>query len=171
MCLFSMNRPLPLVWQNSFYDYSPTLLCCCGRFVEQKLVLSSSFRCDKIHNCLRYDFSHTLLWYSSQTWMFNKPTSEAKLTLPIKSDLYLIYTRVRFCIKIALYKKKEKMILFWKREIGLWNRTCKQTFRCSTTPPSEASLLNKCSYLTRTLGAIKFTIVTAIILVTLCSAT
>ncbi len=47
-----------------------------SRFVEQKLVLSSSFRCDRIHNCYRYDFGHTFLCYLSQTWMFKK-TSEA----------------------------------------------------------------------------------------------
>jgi hypothetical protein len=29
------------------------------RFVEQKLMLSSSFRCYQIHNCHRYDFGHT----------------------------------------------------------------------------------------------------------------
>ncbi len=39
----------------------------CGRFVELKLALSSSFRCDRIQNCRRYDFGCTLLCYSSQT--------------------------------------------------------------------------------------------------------
>ena len=42
-----------------------------GRFVEQKLVLSSSFRCDQSHICHCYDLGHTLLCYFSQTWMFN----------------------------------------------------------------------------------------------------
>jgi hypothetical protein len=37
-----------------------------GRFVEQKLMLSSSFRFDKINNCQRFDFSHTLLCYLSR---------------------------------------------------------------------------------------------------------
>jgi hypothetical protein len=32
-----------------------------GCFVEQKLVLSSSFRCDQIYKCQAYDFGHTLL--------------------------------------------------------------------------------------------------------------
>ncbi len=32
-----------------------------GRFVEQKLMLSSNFRCDQIHNCHCYDFGHTLV--------------------------------------------------------------------------------------------------------------
>jgi hypothetical protein len=36
---------------------------------------SSSFRYDWIHKCLRYDFSHTSLWYISHTWMFNQVTS------------------------------------------------------------------------------------------------
>jgi hypothetical protein len=38
-----------------------------GRFVEQKLTLSSSFMCDQIYNCHRYDFGHTLLCYFSLT--------------------------------------------------------------------------------------------------------
>jgi len=32
-----------------------------GRFVEQKLMLSSNFRCDQIYKNERYDFGHTLL--------------------------------------------------------------------------------------------------------------
>jgi hypothetical protein len=46
-----------------------------GRLVEQKLILSSSFRCCQIHNCHRYDFGHTLLRFLSRTKMFNKLTS------------------------------------------------------------------------------------------------
>jgi hypothetical protein len=38
-----------------------------GRFVEQMLMLSSSFRCDQIHNCHWYDLGHTLLCYLSRT--------------------------------------------------------------------------------------------------------
>jgi len=38
-----------------------------GRFVEQKLMLSSSFRCYQIHNCHRSDIGHTLLCYLSRT--------------------------------------------------------------------------------------------------------
>ncbi len=38
-----------------------------GRFVEQKLMLSSSFRCDPIYKYERYDFGHTLLCYLSPT--------------------------------------------------------------------------------------------------------
>jgi hypothetical protein len=50
-----------------------------GRFVEQKLKLSSNFRCDQNYKNERYDFGHTLLCYLSPTWMFNKPTSEVGL--------------------------------------------------------------------------------------------
>ncbi len=46
-----------------------------GQFVEQKLMLSSSFRRDQIYKYERYDFGHTVLCYLSQTWMFNKLTS------------------------------------------------------------------------------------------------
>jgi hypothetical protein len=38
-----------------------------GRFVEQKLMLSSNFRCYQIHNCQRCEFGHTLLCYLSHT--------------------------------------------------------------------------------------------------------
>ncbi len=46
-----------------------------GQFVEQKLMLSSSFRRDQIYKDERYNFGHTLLCYLSRTWMFYKPTS------------------------------------------------------------------------------------------------
>jgi hypothetical protein len=36
-----------------------------GRFVEQKLMPSSSFRCDLIYKYDTYDFGHTLLCYLS----------------------------------------------------------------------------------------------------------
>jgi hypothetical protein len=49
-----------------------------GRFVEQNLMLSSSFKCYQIHNHHRYYFGHTLLCYLSHT-LFNEPTSEAGL--------------------------------------------------------------------------------------------
>jgi len=59
-----------VVWISGFVSNSISR----GRFVEQKLMLSSNFRCDQIHNCHWYDLGHTLLWYLSQTQMFNKPT-------------------------------------------------------------------------------------------------
>jgi hypothetical protein len=34
----------------------------------------SNFRCDQIYRCRIYDFGHTLLYYLSQTKVFNKPT-------------------------------------------------------------------------------------------------
>jgi len=46
-----------------------------GQFAEQKLVLSSNFRCDQIYKNGGYDFGHTLLCYLSLTKMFNKPTT------------------------------------------------------------------------------------------------
>jgi hypothetical protein len=42
-------------------------------------MLSSSFRCDQIHNRHRYHLGHTLLCYLSRTLMFNEPASEAGL--------------------------------------------------------------------------------------------
>ncbi len=41
--------------------------------------------CDQIYNCQRYDFGNTLVCYLSQTWLFNKPTSETMWIS--KSDL------------------------------------------------------------------------------------
>jgi hypothetical protein len=36
-----------------------------GRFVEQKLVLNSNFRCDQIHAFNWYDFGHTFVLLKS----------------------------------------------------------------------------------------------------------
>jgi hypothetical protein len=30
-----------------------------AKFLDQTLLLESSYWCDQIHNCLRYDFGHT----------------------------------------------------------------------------------------------------------------
>jgi len=57
----------------------------CGRFVEQKFVLSYRFRFDLIHFCHRYHFGHTLLCYLSQTYMFNKPDPETHPSITIAS--------------------------------------------------------------------------------------
>jgi hypothetical protein len=47
-----------------------------GKFVEQKLMLGYSFRCDQVCNNNSEDFGHTLLCCLSQTLTFNKPTKE-----------------------------------------------------------------------------------------------
>jgi hypothetical protein len=52
-----------------------------GRFVEQKLMLSSNFRCYQTRNCHRDELGHILLWHLSRTKMFNKPTSQAEAAL------------------------------------------------------------------------------------------
>jgi hypothetical protein len=55
-------------------------ICICQqRFVEQMLMLSSSFRRDQIYKCQRYNFGHTLICYLSPDLMFNKPTSGLKM--------------------------------------------------------------------------------------------
>ncbi len=62
-------------------------LCCAtwlvswawGQVFVQKFMHSSNSRCDQIYSNERYDFGHTLLCYSSQTWLFNKPIPEAGL--------------------------------------------------------------------------------------------
>jgi hypothetical protein len=57
-----------------------------GRFVEQRFMLSSSFRCGQVYKYERYDFGHTLFCCLSLTCMFNKPTS----------DIYEIETKYTF---------------------------------------------------------------------------
>ncbi len=53
----------------------------CGRsenteagLLNTRLMLSSSFRCDQIHNCHIYEFGHSLLCQLIRTQLFNKPT-------------------------------------------------------------------------------------------------
>ncbi len=65
-CLFVC---LNLIWFPFFGVKNHNRLC--GRFIEQMLMLSSSFKCDQIKKYEWYDFGHTLLSYLSQTWMFN----------------------------------------------------------------------------------------------------
>jgi hypothetical protein len=38
--------------------------------LNTKLMLSSSLMCDQIYECPRYDVGYALLYYLSQTWMF-----------------------------------------------------------------------------------------------------
>ncbi len=52
-------------------DYLQLNMCIC--FIEQKLMLSSRFRCGQSHDGHKYDFGHTLWCYLSQTYMFIKP--------------------------------------------------------------------------------------------------
>jgi hypothetical protein len=66
-------------------------------------MLSSSFRCDQIYKCQRYDLSHTLLCYLSPTYMFSKPTSgpcgrfvEQKLMLSSNFRCDQIYRNERY---------------------------------------------------------------------------
>ncbi len=49
------------------------------QFVEEKLMLSCSFRCGQQYDNHSYDFGHTLLCYLSLTQMLNKPTSENQM--------------------------------------------------------------------------------------------
>jgi len=47
--------------------------------VEQKLILSYRFSCDRILNRPIYEFGHTLLRYLSPTSLFNKPESDSSV--------------------------------------------------------------------------------------------
>jgi hypothetical protein len=49
-----------------------------GRFVEQKPMLSASFRYDQIYICHRYNFGHTLLCCLSRTYLFNKHATDVQ---------------------------------------------------------------------------------------------
>ncbi len=53
----------PALSVNSHLDVQQTHIR--GRYVEQKLMLSSNFRCDQIHNCHWYDFGHTVVLLKS----------------------------------------------------------------------------------------------------------
>jgi hypothetical protein len=66
-----------------------------GQFVEQKLMLSSSFMCDQNDNFERHYFGHTLLFYLSQTRMFNKPTSGGYKHTSLQHKT-VIYTKKSF---------------------------------------------------------------------------
>ncbi len=66
-----------LRWVESWIEtVSETYQANRGGFVEQKLMLSSSFRRDLIHNVVSYEPGHTLLCCLSLTQLFNKPASE-----------------------------------------------------------------------------------------------
>ncbi len=95
-------------------------------FVEQKFVLSSSFRCDQSHYCHKYEFGRSLLYYSSQTKVFNNPTSEASLLN--KSSCFSL-TKLTNVIDTTL------VTLCCPTQVR---------FSCSTTPPlrPEVGLLN-----------------------------
>ncbi len=85
--LSTMNLVTLCLLFKSNLKVQQTNLMSRGWFIEQKFMLSSSFRCSPIHNCHKYDFGHTLLCYLSRTQMFNKPTSEqAEASLLNKSS-------------------------------------------------------------------------------------
>jgi hypothetical protein len=44
-----------------------------SQFVEQKFMLSYSFRCDQVYNNNCFDLGHAMLFFLSQTQMFNMP--------------------------------------------------------------------------------------------------
>jgi hypothetical protein len=58
-----------------------------GRVVKQKLVLSSNFIGDQIHNNHCHEFSHTLSCYLSQTWMFNKLASGLNILTRVEQKI------------------------------------------------------------------------------------
>ncbi len=59
-------------------------------FVEQKFLLSSSFRCEQICNFDKYGFGHTLFCYLSQSQKFNKPTL-AQLLVQVAAKFIRIF--------------------------------------------------------------------------------
>jgi len=100
-----------------------------GRFVEQKLMPSSSFRCYQIHNCHRYDFGHTLLCHLSRTWMFNKPTSEEEeegcMSIVVHSSemlRYLWFALYLHCSVLCYPSFLQHMRSFVNK--FLWHFTC-----------------------------------------------
>ncbi len=58
--------------EASLTDDTPVVIYDRHMFIVQatkatKLELSSSFGCDRVHNCHRYDLGHTLICYLSRT--------------------------------------------------------------------------------------------------------
>ncbi len=63
---------------KSNFDIQQLNLC---QIIEQKLALSSNFRCDQIYKYLLYKLGHTLCCYLSKTKILNKTTSVKWLRL------------------------------------------------------------------------------------------
>jgi hypothetical protein len=76
--ILNLLKKAIIINNNNFLHALPffKFSCPCGRFVEQKLKLSCSFRCVQIHVNRGYESGHTLLLYSSTTWMIIKPASD-----------------------------------------------------------------------------------------------
>ncbi len=66
--------------QSHFYTIS-------GRFVEQKLMLSSSFMCNQIFKCQRYNFGHT---YVGLKCLTNPPQSHHGINKRLKAQTGLL---------------------------------------------------------------------------------
>ncbi len=66
-----------------------------GQFVEQKLMLSCSFRCEKIHDS-NYEFGHTLFSCSNRTQVFNIPIFVSWCDLGTKTFNYFNYLNITF---------------------------------------------------------------------------
>ncbi len=106
-------------WLKSDLVVQETHLCC--GFVEQKLILSCSLRCDQMYDNHCSDFGHTLLGSSSLTLMFNKHNSvvgllnkSSCLAAALKCDKIALFVLLRFNLDIQqadLILNKVKTIL------------------------------------------------------------
>jgi len=59
--------------------------------LNERLMLSSSFRCNQIYKYEIHHFGYTLLCYLSRTWMFNEPASRLCV---LKYRTYALYSLV-----------------------------------------------------------------------------
>jgi hypothetical protein len=96
------------------------------RFVEQNLMLSSSFRCDQIYNCQSYDFDHALFCYLSLTLMYNKPTSVADYQGSPRFEALALLANIRLAWKGFLWTnqgmlKGEVSLYCWPPVWLVWN--------------------------------------------------
>ncbi len=111
-----------------------------ARFVEQNLMLSSSFRCDQINDWQRYDLGHTLSCYLSRT---NPPQAPG----------IFIYFFAKVCslMGYAIVNKRYLTDSFW------WVFNFKLGCFCYDWHWIKAGLSTIWSCLTRALGLTKFT--------------
>ncbi len=97
-----------------------------GRFVEQKLMLSSSFWCDQIFEHERYDFGHILLCYLSLTSVcWTNARAHAQQALGVKNlrtweSLFWTYFAVLYESDLDVQQTLHRVFLLGDAEAALF---------------------------------------------------
>jgi len=96
-------------------------------FIEQKLPLGCSLKCDQIHYNNSYEFDHTLFCCLSPTWMLHKPASASKLKIrPNKQMKFKISVTSHF---FWLHFLEPKTITFWSLFLHFTNHCFLELWR------------------------------------------